>query len=228
MQDQDRKAVEHLKEAIGSGKHWYLALLEAIGLWSSTEEETDGVRSRYLIDNEAFDWLVLAERLSREVKGSIPENELVNLLFLDKPPLEVDTERFRQLIGEAKYKGYLNYLYGVLTEGALHQATVEEIRKERRNLGMSNDASIDEEVYQRIYGSSEEVLRRQFREEKGLPHAPETDLEEMAAFNYWLFKHRLAHCEKARMASDTKKALAYLHRQWQAKRRLLERTGSVT
>jgi len=35
----DAKAIEHLKQAIASGEHWYLALLEAIKLWNSAEED---------------------------------------------------------------------------------------------------------------------------------------------------------------------------------------------
>jgi hypothetical protein len=39
----------------------------------------------------------------------------------------------------------------------------------------------------------------------------------MKEFSYWLFKYRLKQCEKAKIASDTKKALRYLKRQWQQK-----------
>ncbi|GAJ03845.1 unnamed protein product, partial [marine sediment metagenome] len=31
-------------------------------------------------------------------------------------------------------------------------------------------------------------------------------------FTYWLFKYRLNHCDKARVASDTKKGLEQLNR----------------
>ena len=39
----------------------------------------------------------------------------------------------------------------------------------------------------------------------------------MKEFTYWLFKYRLKRCEKARIASDTKKALDYLKKQWRQK-----------
>jgi len=73
MATADARAIEHLKQAIASGKHWYIVLLEAIRLWKSAEEDYNGRHLRYLINGEAFDWLLLAERLSDEISQYIPE-----------------------------------------------------------------------------------------------------------------------------------------------------------
>jgi len=37
----DVEAIKHLKQAIAQGKHWYLALLEAVKVWDSIEEDYD-------------------------------------------------------------------------------------------------------------------------------------------------------------------------------------------
>ncbi|GAI19828.1 unnamed protein product, partial [marine sediment metagenome] len=58
----DTEAIRHLEQAITGGKHWYIALLEAIGLWDTAEETHNGRAYGYLIAGEAFDWLLLAER----------------------------------------------------------------------------------------------------------------------------------------------------------------------
>ena len=42
MAASDAKAIERLKQAVASGKHWYIALLEAIKLWKSAEEDYHG------------------------------------------------------------------------------------------------------------------------------------------------------------------------------------------
>ena len=34
----------------------------------------------------------------------------------------------------------------------------------------------------------------------------------MKEFSYWRFKYRLQHCDKARIASDTKKALDWMRK----------------
>ena len=77
----DIKAIEHLKESIAIGKHWYVSLLEAIKLWKSIEENYKGRNYKYLIDGEAFDWLLLAERLCQEIGDMVPEQEKIDLLF---------------------------------------------------------------------------------------------------------------------------------------------------
>jgi hypothetical protein len=206
----DGEAVRHLKEAIASGRHWYIALLEAIGLWQTAEENVDGRRYRYLIDSEAFDWLLLAERLLGEVDGLLPEDERAVLLFHGKPPLKLTADEFKKLIGDHKYRQYLNYFYGVTAEEALIQVVEEEVHKERQSLGFSKKHGTPDEVYTRIYDTSQSELLKRFRREKGYPRSRSTSLTELREFTYWLFKYRLNHCDKARVASDTKKALKWL------------------
>ncbi len=215
----DKKAIQHLKKAIAEGKHWYLALLEAIGMWRSSEEDCGEHHYCYLIDGEAFDWLLLAQRLCDEINGLIPEEEKIALLFFDRPPIELTKDEFKQLIGPAKYRAYLNYLYGVLVEEALLLSVLDEIRKERRALGLPENATLVDEAYQRIYGAPQKTLLREFRKEKGYRQRQSITLDELKEFTYWLFKYRLKRSEKARVASDTKKALLYLHRQWTKKSR---------
>src|SRR3989304_3838490 len=99
----DARAINHLQQAITRGQHWYLALLEAIGLWETTEETHNGRTYRYLIAGEAFDWLLLAERLCQAVNGLLPDDEKTALLFYGKPPLDLTKAEFKELIGGRKY-----------------------------------------------------------------------------------------------------------------------------
>jgi len=125
----DAEAINHLKQAIADGKHWYVALLDSIGLWTSAEEVHNDRTYQYLIDGEAFDWLLLTERLCEVVDGLLPENEKNELLFYGIPPLELTAEEVRELIGDRKYGQYLNYFYGVTIEEALLLAVQDEIDK---------------------------------------------------------------------------------------------------
>ena len=208
----DTQAIQHLREAIAEGKHWYVALLEAIKLWVSTEEDYNGRHYRYLIDNEAFDWLVLAERLCEEVDGLIPEKERIDLLFFDRPPIELSGDEFKNLIGNAKYQAYLNYLYGIFVEQILISTAIDEIRKGKRVLGLNGDEGIHDEAYQHVYGATQGDLLKCFRKEKHYPHLGSIGLSELNEFTYWLFKYRVKECDKSRVASDTEKALVKLHR----------------
>jgi len=206
----DIEALRHLEQAITGGKHWYIALLEAIGLWKAAEETHNGRIYRYLIAGEAFDWLLLAERLCEAVDGLLPDDEKTTFLFNGKPPLDLTMEKFKELIGSSKYHQYLNYFYGITTEEALIQAVQDEVRKERQILVLNKEHEHDNEAYRRIYGATKAVLLKRFRREKGYPQPKSISQTELKEFIYWLFKYRLNHCDKARVASDTKKALAQL------------------
>ena len=210
MSTEDAQAIQWLKSAIAEGKNWYVALLEAIRLWSSPEEDYGGRHYHYLVDGEAFDWLVLAERLCEELDGLIPEKERVDLLFFHKPPIELSKDEFKNLIGEAKYQAYLNYFYGILVEQVLILTVTEEIRKRRRILGLNNDVGIVDEAYQGIYGATQEELLKHFRRERHYPRRRSIGLSELNEFTYWLFKYRMKKCDKSCFASDTKKALLKL------------------
>ncbi len=204
------EAIRHLEQAIIGGKHWYLALLEAIRLWTESEETYNGRHYRYLIDGEALDWLLLAERLCEAVDDLVPEDEKLSLLFQGRPPLKLSKEKFKGLIGGAKYRQYLNYFYGITVEEALVLAVWGEVRKELRTSGYNNEHNLVNEVYQRIYGATRATLLKRFRREKGYPQLRSISLTELREFTYWLFKYRLNNCDKARVASDTKKALGQL------------------
>jgi len=206
----NNKAIRYLEQAITGGKHWYIALLEAIGLWTDGEESYNGRHYRYLIDGEAFDWLLLAERLCEAVDSLLPEDEKLALLFHGKPPIRLTKGKFKKLIGSDKYRQYLNYFYGITVEEALIQAVQEEVRKEWRTSGYNNEHNLVNEVYQRIYGATKAMLLKRFRREKGHPQLRSISLTELKEFTYWLFKYRLKQCDKARVASDTKKALEQL------------------
>ncbi len=210
----DAGVIEYLEQTITGGKHWYIALLETIGLWSTAEEIRNERTYRYLIGGEAFDWLLLAERLCEAVDGLLPDDEKTALLFYSRPPLNLSKDEYKRLIGTSKYHQYLNYFYGITAEEALIQAVQEEVRKEWRSLGFNNSYDYTNEVYQRIYGATKAVLLKRFRQKKGYPQLRSISLTELKEFTYWLFKYRLKQCDKARVASDTKKALDWLRRQW--------------
>jgi hypothetical protein len=213
----DAEAISHFKQAVASGRHWYLALLESIGLWCSAEENYRERAYRYLIGGEAFDWLLLAERLCETMDGLLPEEEKNALLFQGIPPLALNAGEVKQLIGDNKYGQYLNFFYGVTVEEALAMTVQEEIYKEKTLQGLGRKTVSSDESYIRIYNVTRDVLLKQFRLEKGYPSLKSTTLTELKEFTYWLFKYRLKRCEKAKIASDTKKALTYLKRHWHQK-----------
>jgi hypothetical protein len=215
--ENDAQAIKHLEQSITAGKHWFIALLESFKLWTSAEELHHDRTYRYLIDGEAFDWLLLAERLCETVDWLLPEAEKNALLFQGKPPLNLTADEVKEYIGAGKYVQYLNYFYGVVIEGALLLAVQEDVDKERLVLSLRTRHESDDEAFRRIYDVTRPELLKIFRQEKGYSQEEALKLSALKEFTYWSFKYRLKRCEKAKIASDTKKALAHLKRQWRRK-----------
>ena len=203
--------IDFLRTQIAAGEHWYIALLKTMARWSLAEETIGERCYRYLIGGEAFDWLVLAERLLDEVDAVSPEDR-EDLLFNGHPPLEVDDEEFQLLIGTPKYQAYLNFLYGVTVEESLHYAVEEEIAKEHHSYVWASEDREEASAYRRIYGHSQDDLLAEFYKERKQEPNGSLALTELKEFTYWLFKYRVRTSDGARVASDTRKGLAALSR----------------
>jgi 8-oxo-dGTP pyrophosphatase MutT (NUDIX family) len=215
----ERQALSAFREALSEGGDWFGALLDAVAHWDAPEETVDGRRYRYLIAGEAFDWLLLAERLCEAADGAIPPDEKEALLFFGRPPRELDDEEFKRSIGTAKHRAHLNYLYGVLVEEALQLTVEEEVLKEQRSRVWNAGESIERQVFERVYGRSRDELLCAFREERSLPPGDRLSYADLREFTYWLFKFRVRDLDPARVASDTRKALAQLSQLEEAARR---------
>jgi hypothetical protein len=201
-----------LCQEVADGKPWFTALLQAVARWPLPEETVGKRHYCYLVGGEAFDWLLLAERLCEALSDLIPREEHEALLFFGKLPLDLSEEEFRRLMGHAKYRAHLNYLYGVTLEEMLHLVIEEDVCKEQRSRVWENHLSVEEEAFHRLYGRSRQDLLCQFRREQGIGETSTVSLTEAKEFTYWLFKCRLRYCDPARVASDTRRALSMLRR----------------
>jgi hypothetical protein len=150
-----------------------------------------------------------------------PAGAQESLLFLGMAPADdigerprrLDDERLRELIGDHKHRAHLNFLYGVLVEEALQYAVELDVAKERTSVNIKDprfEEGARDPIYERIYGRTLDDLLREFRGERGLRHTSHIALGELREFQYWLFKYRVKNQEPARVASDTRKALAQL------------------
>lgn len=215
-------AITQFRRALEDGTHWYLALLDAIALWEEPRERFRGQDWQYLIAGEALDWLLLADRLCKEVRPHLPRPEVDALLFEGRPPLPLATEEFRDRIGPLKYRCFLNYFYGVTVEQALFFALEEEGRRHVVTTGGRFDF---DPLHLDLYGAREETLLEEFARETRRADPAALDVRHYDAYTYFLFKHRIAYCLPPRVASDTKRGLAELRKQYTAARRPIAFAG---
>ena len=204
------EALRHLKAVAQSGAPWHRALLETIGLWTQPQEEFQGRTYQYLIQGEAFDWLVLAERLCGELDGVIPAEEKELLLFWGQLPETVQPEVFRDLLGINKYRAYLNFWYGVVVEEALQLSVEEDVRKRHIALCYADTEELVEGAFVHLYNATRAELLEEFRQQTHLPKSRHLSLSDVKEFTYWLHKRRLKIWDPARVASDTNKGIKRL------------------
>ena len=205
-------AVDLLASSLADGKDWPTALVEAMAVWPSPRDIHEGRERNYFIAGEAFDWLSLAERLLDTIRRQVPKGEREELLFHGEFPPPFDMDRFKNIIGVDKYRGYLNYYYGVTVEEALQLAVELEVMKQYTSNGLHYKDEAAEVAFRRIYRLSRDELLADFREGNGLTMRRSIDMAESREFTYWLFKYRVKNCDKARIASDTRKGLDQLER----------------
>ena len=203
-------AILHFRAMLSAGAPWQIALLEALGRWTLPEETFNGRQYRYLLLGEAFDWLLLAERLCADVCGIIPPEETEKLLFSGKISDIVDEGLFRDYLGPSKYRAYMNFRYGVTLEEILQLVAEEEVRKRRTSLSYSNMEDLTEESYDRLYGRPRSELLKTFQKETKKDRRRNLSISDLKEFTYWLHKRRINLWDPARVASDTRKAIQRL------------------
>ena len=205
------QGVEAFRRAIEHGDPWYPALLAVVARWSYASEVVDGVRYDYLIGGEAFDWLLLAQRLLDEVADLVPAAEIERLLVFAIAPESEDEEAFEAAIGSQKYSAYLNFQYGVVVEELLLLSVEQEYQKAGRLVGSGQQVP-DIAAYEHVYGKSLDELLILYRSETDSIFSGRVSQQEWQAFTYWCSKFRVRTGEPARLASDTRKAVALMSR----------------
>ena len=198
--------------ALRAGQPWFEALLDAVRRWDVPREVVEGREYVYLIEREAFDWLLLCERLCDAMPaGLLPSEEVEALLAEETPPRALSEDEFQERIGPAKYWAHLNFLYGVRVEQALQLAVERALQKESGGVTFAHARrDPDRDPHTRIYGASQEQLLGQFRLEAEREPTERIGQQEWQAFTYWLFRRRVERQDPARVASDTRRGLDML------------------
>lgn len=207
--------IEKSRLAIETGQiDWPTALIRAISIWPLARETYRGRNLNYFIAGEAFDFLSLSERILCDLDDVVSGNEIEDLLFNGIFPVEISLNVFKDLIGISKYRGFLNFYYGITVEYALQLAVELEAIKDYTSRGMHFKNECMDEAFNRIYGTSIEELLESFSIENGITVDGSFDINVSSEFTYWLFKYRFKNCDQAKIASDTRKGLNQLERMY--------------
>ena len=208
----EQETIQHLRTALEQGCQWPVAFLEAMSKWPTPKETHRGRLYNYFIAGEAFDCLLLVERLFQTVSSLISNQDIEDLLFTGRWPNMINPTNFKRLLGMEKHRGHLNFFYGIMVEEALQSATEQAVHKRLLSNGNQYQHNFSHEAFSIIYREAECILFEKFQEETDCNINGTITLTESKEFTYWLFKYRLSISEKAKVASDTQKGLEHLQR----------------
>ena len=186
--------------------HWYPAALRACGQWRLATETFQRRRLTYLVAHEALDLVLLIDRIASTRRDAVPRVERDELRFHGRPPIYIPGHAFADALGEARYKAYLNYFYGIDVE----EAVVHAVELEAAKAHPIDRASAD--AYLLVYGQTLEDLLAAYRAARRLTQNERVRWDVWKDFTYWRFRLRLRAQIPARMASDTRKGIALLQR----------------
>ena len=104
--------IEQLKSNIENGINWEIAVVDCISEWDINEEFYRGYKYKYWINNEAFDWMTLTERLGSAIKSYLNKEK-----YQTRRGKEWNVLAVRHILKNPVYTGtYIRY-YSVNYEG---------------------------------------------------------------------------------------------------------------
>tara|TARA_B100001142_G_C14334197_1_gene655238 strand:+ start:2173 stop:2817 length:645 start_codon:yes stop_codon:yes gene_type:complete len=196
------KLIQELRNEVSQGENWQKSVAKHIGLWNEKEEFYRGYKYIYLIDDEALDWLTLTERLVSSIKPYITKEEYNYVSTSGLLPDQEIYKYIKKTIPKKKLSQMRNFYYGIIIENLIYHYKILEYQK---NTIVAEDN--DHRFYEEIYNKPIEVLYEIFYKERKTINKNKLNFHELKLFSYWLFKYRLKHSDKTKMAHETNTAL---------------------
>lgn len=189
--------IQELKSKIENGINWEKAVVDCISDWDINEEFYRGYKYKYWINNEAFDWMTLTERLGSAIKSYLNKKKYHELIFTGLLPNKSSYEYMKKVISKNKLSQMRNFYYGIIIEDLIY------IQKSQQYLKNSLNDINDYDGYEEIYGKNINLLFQQFAKNIKFTKQSTINLYTYKEFIYWLFKFRIKNSEKTKVASDT-------------------------
>ena len=189
--------IERLKSKIENGINWEIAVVDCISEWNINEEFYRGYKYKYWINNEAFDWMTLTERLGSAIKSYLNKEKYHELIFTGLLPNKSSYEYMKKIISGNKLSQMRNFYYGIIIEDLIY------VQKSQQYLKKSLYNTNNYDGYEEIYGKNINLLFKQFAKNIKFTKKNTINLYIYKEFIYWLFKYRIQNSDETKVASDT-------------------------
>ena len=203
-----QKKINELNNNFDSDESLIHTFLKIIGHWPLKSEIIDGIEYQYWINDEAFNWYLLASRIIFSVKDEQNIKKLDHFLSTVHFLPGSDQRIMINLFPPDKYRAHLNFIYGVILEEVI--ICFNEMEKNKDVLNQFNVTDSINLVYLNLYGMDYTEFIRLFEFETKNKLDQFDTLHSYYNFLYWSWKYRLKKSTPEKIAYDSQSGINFL------------------
>ena len=163
---------------------------------------------QYWINDEAFNWYLLASRIIFSVKDEQNIKKLDHFLSIEHFLPGSDQRIIINLFPPDKYRAHLNFIYGVILEEVI--ICFNEMEKNKDVLNQFNVTDSINLVYLNLYGMDYTEFIRLYEFETKTKLDQFDTLHSYYNFLYWSWKYRLMKSTPEKIAYDSQSGINFL------------------
>ena len=203
-----QKKINELNNNFDSDESLIHTFLKIIGHWPLKSEIIGDIDYQYWINDEAFNWYLLASRIIFSVKDEQNIKKLDHFLSTVHFLPGSDQRIMINLFPPDKYRAHLNFIYGVILEEVI--ICFNEMEKNKDVLNQFNVTDSINLVYLNLYGMDYTEFIRLYEFETKTKLDQFDTLHSYYNFLYWSWKYRLKKSTPEKIAYDSQSGINFL------------------
>tara|TARA_Y100001970_G_scaffold225688_1_gene278739 strand:- start:18142 stop:18807 length:666 start_codon:yes stop_codon:yes gene_type:complete len=203
-----KKYINQLNQKFNSDELLIDTFLKIIGKWPVKTEIINNIEYKYWIDDEAFNWHLLATRIIfslNEETNKKPLNAFLHSTYLLPGS---DQRKIINLFPPDKYRAHLNFIYGVVLEEVI--ICFNEMEKNKDIINQFHASDAINAVYLDLYGYNFSEFKRIYEFEKKIKLDKFDSLYSYYDFLYWSWKYRIKKSTPEKIAYDSQSGINFL------------------
>tara|TARA_Y100001970_G_C14227029_1_gene856316 strand:+ start:1541 stop:2203 length:663 start_codon:yes stop_codon:yes gene_type:complete len=202
------KDINQLNHSFDSDESLIDAFMKIIGHWPLKSEKIDNIEYQYWVNDEAFNWHLLATRIIFSITEANNKQILNKLLHSTYLLPGTDQRKIINLFSPDKYRAHLNFIYGVVLEEVI--ICFNEMEKNKDVINQFNASDAINAVYLDLYGYNFSEFIRVYEFEKKIKLDEFNSLYSYYDFLYWSWKYRLKKSTPEKIAYDSQSGINFL------------------
>ena len=203
-----KKYINQLNDSFDSDELLVETFMKIIGQWPLKSENFDNIEYQYWVNDEAFNWHLLASRLIFSITETTNKQILNELLHSTYLLPGSDQGKIINLFPPDKYRAHLNFIYGVVLEEVI--ICFNEMEKHKDVINQFHASDVINAVYLDLYGYNFSEFIRIYEFEKKIKLDKFDSLYSHYDFLYWSWKYRLKKSTPEKIAYDSQSGINFL------------------